>query len=88
MTAQLDTLTQQFFNASKLPAEPAIPEFAVRRDSSMGKLQAAFGRAGVTYHTGRKSLFICTPSNDQKRQMQREGIDIHTRQFKCSPRRG
>jgi hypothetical protein len=83
-----DKLTQQFFNAATLPPEPAIAEFKIRRNSSMDRLQKAFQRAGVGFHTGRKSLFIAAPTPAQKRQLENEGVDMHSRQVKCSPRRG
>ncbi len=83
-----DKLTQQFFNAATLPAEPAIPEFKVRHNSSMQRLQAAFQRAGLGFHTGRKSIFIADPTPAQKRQLESEGIEMHSRQHKCSPRKG
>ena len=89
MSSNPSSLTQQFFNANTLPAEPAIAEFAVRRESQMGRLHQAFNRAGITCHTGRKSVFIGTPTKEQQNQLKREGIsDPHQRLFKCSPRKG
>jgi hypothetical protein len=84
----MNSLTHQFFNAATLPAEPAIMEFKVRRQSSMGRLQQAFARAGVSYHTGHKSLFTAALTAQQKHQLKQEGIETHSRQHKCSPRRG
>jgi hypothetical protein len=81
------SLTHQFFNAATLPAEPAIAEFKVRPESSMGKLQQAFSSVGLSFHRGRKSLFIAEPTREQERQLKREGIELHSRQFKCSPRK-
>ena len=83
-----DTLTTKFFDAAALPAEPAIPEFKIERHSQMAKIQSVFNNAGVTYSTGRKSLFMSPPTNDQKAKLRREGIDPHACQKKCSPRRG
>ena len=83
-----ESLTHQFFNASTLPKEPDITEFKIRPNSSMGKLSQTFARVGVNFHTGKKSLFIAEPTNDQKRQLKAEGIELHSRQIKCSPRRG
>lgn len=83
-----DSLTTQFFDASKLPAEPAIPEFKVQPKSQMAKLQSAFAQAGVTFHTGRKSVFMAAPTNDQKMKLRKQGIDPFVCQKKCSPRRG
>lgn len=81
-------LTTHFFEAATLPAEPAINEFRINFGSRMHRLQNAFTRAGVTYHTGKKSVFMAPPVNDaQKSQLRREGIDPYVSQKKCSPRR-
>ena len=83
-----ESLTQQFFNAATLPKEPAIAEFAVRRNSSMNKLQQAFGAVGLTFSTGKKTLFTAEPTAQQKRDLKAQGIEMHSRLHKCSPRRG
>lgn len=85
---KVEHLTQKFFNAATLPAEPAIAEFKIRPESSMGRLQKAFGSVGLNFHTGRKTLFTAEPTAEQKRQLKAQGIETHSRLHKCSPRKG
>jgi hypothetical protein len=82
-----DTLVSRFFDPELLPAEPAIAEFKIRPNSQMAKMQSIFINAGVTFFTGKKSLFMSPPTHDQKIKLRREGIDPYTCQKKCSPRR-
>lgn len=82
-----EQFTTHFFDPALLPAEPAIPEFKIQPTSQMAKIQSAFVHSGVTFHTGKKSLFMTPPTNDQKVKLQKQGIDPYTCQKKCSPRR-
>lgn len=87
-TPMPDSLNSHFFDPSLLPAEPAIPEFKIEPHSQMAKMQSVFLRAGVTFHTGKKSLFMMPANNEQKAQLKKQGVDPYTQQKKCSPRRG
>jgi hypothetical protein len=54
----------------------------------MARLQSEFKDVGLTHHTGRKTIFVAEPTEDQKKDLSARGIDVsRQRLFECSPNR-